>query len=119
MPKQEVRVNIERLLDDAVERGVGYGFMHTIKHMEGLVISDSQEYHIKEGVREAVMSELYDVIRFPSFDEDEIADIVKRELEKYHDEEARLRELERTAEGRSTADTETLRAPQVLQAHCE
>lgn len=61
--KATVRVNAYRVIAEAVEHGVAYGYMRAHKHDD-----DPEEGHIRMEIERSVMFELCEVLRF---DDDE------------------------------------------------
>ena len=61
--RHSVRVDLYRIVCDAVERGVAYGLNRAHKHVDA-----PTRAHLEEHVSSAVLSELCDVIRFDDED---------------------------------------------------
>ena len=60
MSKPKLRVDAYRVADDAVERGIAYGWMRAHKHTD----TPSPD-HVREQIHAAVMNELSDYFIWP------------------------------------------------------
>lgn len=57
--RQEIRVNLYRIISDAVESGVAYGYMRAYKHTD-----TPNEFQFKDELVRGVMGELCEIIEF-------------------------------------------------------
>lgn len=63
MPKRTVKVNLYEIVSRAIEDGIALGINHAYKHSDE-PISDAQKEMIKDKVRDAIMIELCEVLKF-------------------------------------------------------
>lgn len=64
--KHVIKVDLYRVVREAVENGVGYGLHRSFKHTE-----DPERETMKDTIADAVMNELCEWISFDDRDEDE------------------------------------------------